>query len=142
MVPERELGISSYLNGDASLKDIIVSTTIPYFDYIPAGPIPHNPAELIGSEKTESIIKQLQAEYDYVIVDTPPLGLVTEAFLLMKHADLKIFVVREKVSIKKQLASIMAEMESKEIENIYWLLNDVDMRDTYYGQSNNYYTES
>lgn len=141
VVPERELGISSYLSGDATLKEIIVSTTIPCFDYIPAGPIPPNPAELIGSEKTEAIIKQLQQEYDYVIIDTPPLGLVTEAFLLMKHADLKIFVVREKITPKKQLAAIMAEMENKKIENIYWLLNDVDMRDTYYGQSNSYYTQ-
>ena len=76
--------------------------------------------------------------YDYVIIDTPPLGLVTEAFLMMQYADLKIFVVREKVTPKRQLSSIMSEMENKKIENIYWILNDVDMRDTYYGQSSYY----
>ncbi len=140
VVPEKELGLSSFLSGDAKIDEIIVHSTIPCFDFIAAGPTPANPAELISSEKTEALIKQLQQEYDYVIIDTPPLGLVTEAFLMMQHADLKIFVVREKVTPKKQLSSIMAEMETKKIENIYWLLNDVDMRDTYYGQSN-YYTQ-
>ncbi|HSH65907.1 MAG TPA: polysaccharide biosynthesis tyrosine autokinase, partial [Bacteroidia bacterium] len=140
VVPEKELGLSSFLSGDATIEEIIVHSTIPSFDFIAAGPTPANPAELISSEKTEALIKQLQEEYDYVIIDTPPIGLVTEAFLMMKHADLKIFVVREKVTPKKQLASIMTEMESKKIENIYWLLNDVDMRDTYYGQSS-YYTQ-
>jgi tyrosine-protein kinase Etk/Wzc len=141
VVPEKELGLSSFLSGDATIEEIIVHSTIPSFDFIAAGPTPANPAELISSEKTEALIKQLQAEYDYVIIDTPPIGLVTEAFLMMQHADLKIFVVREKVTPKKQLANIMAEMENKKIENIYWLLNDVDMRDTYYGQSNSYYTQ-
>lgn len=140
VVPEKELGLSSYLSGDASLKDVIINTSIPYFDFIPAGPTPGNPAELIGSEKTDELINQLQQEYDYVIIDTPPIGLVTEAFLMMKYADLKIFVVREKVSPKKQLGNIMAEMETKKIENLYWLMNDVDMTETYYGQ-NNYYSK-
>ena len=141
VVPEREIGISSFLSGDATLEEILVHTTIPYFDYIPAGPVCPNPAELISSERTENMIRQLQQEYDYVIVDTPPIGLVTEAFLMMQYADLKIFVVREKVTPKKQLAGIMDEMENKKIENLYWLLNDVDLRDTYYGQSNSYYTQ-
>jgi capsular exopolysaccharide synthesis family protein len=140
VVPEKELGLSSFLSGDATIDEIIVHSTIPSFDFIAAGPTPANPAELISSEKTEALIKQLKETYDYVIIDTPPLGLVTEAFLMMQYADLKIFVAREKVTPKKQLSNIMTEMESKKIENIYWLLNDVDMRDTYYGQSN-YYTQ-
>lgn len=140
VVPEKELGLSSFLSGDATIDEIIVHSTIPSFDFIAAGPTPANPAELISSEKTEALIRQLQQEYDYVIIDTPPIGLVTEAFLMMQYADLKIFVVREKVTPKKQLGNIMTEMENKKIENIYWLLNDVDMRDTYYGQSS-YYTQ-
>lgn len=140
VVPEKELGLSSFLSGDATIEEIIVHSTIPSFDFIAAGPTPANPAELISSEKTAALIKQLQEMYDYVIIDTPPLGLVTEAFLMMQYADLKIFVVREKVTPKRQLSSIMSEMENKKIENIYWILNDVDMRDTYYGQSS-YYTQ-
>jgi capsular exopolysaccharide synthesis family protein len=139
--PNKELGISSILMGDADLEEVIVRTDIDYFDFIPAGPIPDNPAELIGSTKTETLLNELKERYDYVIIDTPPIGLVTEAFLLMKYADLKVFVVRERVTPKKQFLSVLKEMEDKDVENVYWMINDVNIKDTFYGQKNDYYTQ-
>lgn len=139
--PNKDLGISSILMGDADLDEVIVKTDIDYFDFIPAGPIPDNPAELIGSPKTETLLNELKERYDYVVIDTPPIGLVTEAFLLMKYADLKVFVVREKVTPKKQFLSVLKEMEDKEVENVYWMMNDVNIKDTFYGQKNEYYTQ-
>ncbi|MBA3706675.1 MAG: polysaccharide biosynthesis tyrosine autokinase [Bacteroidetes bacterium] len=135
-----ELGMSSFLNGKAKMEDIIVNTEIPNLDFIPAGPIPFNPAELISSERTEDLLTELGNKYDYIIIDTPPLGLVTEAFLLMKYADLKLFVVREGCTSKKQLSILLNELESKKINNIFWLYNDVDVKGTEYGKKNAYYT--
>lgn len=139
--PNKELGISSILMGDADLEEVIVRTDIDYFDFIPAGLIPDNPAELIGSTKTETLLNELKERYDYVIIDTPPIGLVTEAFLLMKYADLKVFVVRERITPKKQFLSVLKEMEDKDVENVYWMINDVNIKDTFYGQKNDYYTQ-
>ena len=137
---ENEFGVSSLISGKATLEDIRISTGITNFDFIPAGPIPPNPSELIGSEKTALLIEKIKTKYDYIVIDTPPLGLVTEAFLLMKYADLKIFVVRENVTPRKQLAPLLKEIEDKNIANACWLLNDVDIRDTYYGGKNEYFT--
>ncbi|MEO6904087.1 MAG: polysaccharide biosynthesis tyrosine autokinase [Bacteroidia bacterium] len=139
--PNKDLGVSSILMGDADLDEVIVKTDMDYFDFIPAGPIPDNPAELIGSTKTETLLNELKERYDYVVIDTPPIGLVTEAFLLMKYADLKVFVVRERVTPKKQFLNVLKEMEDKEVENVYWMINDVNIKDTFYGQKNDYYTQ-
>jgi capsular exopolysaccharide synthesis family protein len=137
---ERQIGLSSYLGGNKKLQDIIVSTKIPFLDYIPAGPIPGNPGELVTSEKVDQLIDTLRENYDYVIIDTPPLGLVKEAFVLMKFADLKIFVVRDNKTQKNQLVELLEEMEEKKMKDVYWLLNDVDIRHTVYSKKNGYYT--
>lgn len=139
---ENKLGTSSFLSGTASLEDILVSTHIPNFEFITAGEVPPNPSELIGSEKTALLLNTLKEQYDYVIIDTPPVGLVTEAFLLMRYADLKVFVVREKVTPKRQLSNLLKEIENKKIENLYWLLNDIDTRHTFYGKRNDYFTHN
>lgn len=136
---ENELGVSSLLTGKATLKDIHVNTGISNFDFIPAGSIPENPAELIGSEEAKILIEAMESKYDYVIIDTPPVGLVTDAYLIAEYADLKILVVREKVTLKDHIAPIFKEIEEKKIDNVCWILNDVDIKNTYYGVKNDYY---
>jgi len=117
-------GATSYLINKVNLNDIIVPTGIKNLDFITAGPIPPNPVELIGSEKTEQLINHLKSKYDYIIIDTPPCALVSEALLLMKYSDLKIFVVRLNHTPKKQLATVLDEMAEKNISNMCLLLND------------------
>jgi capsular exopolysaccharide synthesis family protein len=136
---ENELGISSIISGQAQIEDISVTTGIPNFEFIPAGPIPSNPSELIGSELTIALLEKLKTEYDYVIIDTPPIGLVTDAYLLMDNADLKIMLIREKVTPKGQIVNVFKEIEEKNIKNVCWLLNDVDITKTYYGVENEYF---
>jgi capsular exopolysaccharide synthesis family protein len=136
---ENELGISSIISGQAKIEDISVTTGIPNFEFIPAGPIPSNPSELIGSELTIALLEKLKTEYDYVIIDTPPIGLVTDAYLLMDNADLKIMLIREKVTPKGQIVNVFKEIEEKNIKNVCWLLNDVDITKTYYGVENEYF---
>ena len=88
------IGISSFLIDKAIIEDIIVPTHIENLDLISAGPAAPNPAELIDSERTGELIDKLKEMYDYIIIDSAPAGILTETHLLMKYADLNIFVVR------------------------------------------------
>jgi tyrosine-protein kinase Etk/Wzc len=136
---ENKLGISSILGGTSTLEDTLISTEIPNLDFISAGTNPSNPTELIGSEKTEALINKLKEKYDYVIVDTPPIGLVTEAFIIMKYVNMKILIVRENYTSKKQLANLFQDIEEKDIESVFWLLNDVNIQNTIYGEKSDYF---
>jgi capsular exopolysaccharide family len=114
-LPNR-VGISDYLSNKNSLDEIIqVSGKIPSLDIITAGPIPPNPAELIASEKCDEFFRELRERYDYIIIDTPPLGLVTDAFLLMKYSDANVYVVRQDYTNKNVFASVIKDLEDRNV---------------------------
>ena len=119
-----EIGLSSYLINDARLEDIIQKTSIKNLDVIAAGQIPPNPVELIASENTQNLIEILQSIYDFIVNDTPPIGVVTDSFLLMEHSDANIFAVRLNYTNKKLFGSIARDLELKEIPNIGVIIND------------------
>ena len=75
---KQEVGISSYLNGDIAIKDIIFPTENPMLDTIATGPLPNNPAELILDDRFPLLINHLRETYDYIIIDSPPLGIVSD----------------------------------------------------------------
>ncbi len=109
------VGISSYLINKSTLEEITQKSPVENLDVIMAGPVPPNPSELIASEKTDQLFEELKEIYDYIIIDTPPLGLVTDAFLLMKYADNNLFVVRQGYTNKKVFASIIKDIEKREM---------------------------
>ncbi|MGI6341639.1 MAG: GumC family protein [Bacteroidales bacterium] len=119
-------GISSYLLGEHTMQEIIQKTKYPNLDIISSGPIPPNPAELIGSSENYELIKELSEIYDYIIIDTPPIGIVTDALLLFSHVDVRIFVVRQNYSSKKLLANITSEIENNYKESFYIVFNGID----------------
>jgi capsular exopolysaccharide synthesis family protein len=119
------VGISSYLVGNASLEDIIISTKIENLDLIISGDTPPNPVELISSDKTKELLQEVRLMYDYVIIDTPPFGLLTDAFILMKYSDLNIFVARLNIITKKALIESMVEIREKKLNNTYLLVNSI-----------------
>jgi tyrosine-protein kinase Etk/Wzc len=122
---QKLVGISSYLVGNASLEDIIISTKIENLDLMVSGDTPPNPVELISSDKTKELLQEVRLKYDYVIIDTPPCGLVTDSFILMKYSDLNIFVARLNIITKKALSENMAEIREKNLNNTYLLVNSV-----------------
>ncbi len=128
------VGMSSYLINRASLDEVILPTGIPNLDIIQPGQLPPNPIELLSTKKTGEMIAQLKDLYDYVIIDTPPYGLVTDSFLLMKYVDIKIFISRLGVITKKAFSSSMEELQSKNIDNLYLLLNEVSTGKVAYNQ--------
>jgi tyrosine-protein kinase Etk/Wzc len=118
------VGLSSYLINRARLEDIIIPTKGFSLDIIQAGKIPPNPIELISSPRTEQLFSELKSKYDFIVVDAPPYGLVTDSFLLMSHTDLNLFVARAGYTKKTVLSASTEEIESKNIQNLYLVLND------------------
>lgn len=120
-----ERGLSSYLlNGDDS-SELIHKTKIENFDVILAGPVPENPSELVLSKKIEKLITELKAKYDYIIVDTPPAGELTDALVIMDIADINLFLIRAK-SAKRSYIDVAEQIkENIDPDNFYLILNSV-----------------
>lgn len=129
--------LSSYLINDAKLEDIIQKTNVKNLDVICAGDVPPNPVELIASDNTRNLLEILQNIYDYIIIDTPPIGVVTDSYLLMEYSDANLFVVRLNYTNKRFFISLIHDLEQKEIPNIGLLVND-DIEKT----SSVYYSDS
>ncbi len=115
-------GLSHYLSGMANVDEIITKTKLKNLDLILAGKIPPNPSELILTEHTARLFKELSERYDQIIIDTPPLGLVSDALELQKFADLSIFIVREDYSLKSFIKDI--EEKKNVINNLAIVYND------------------
>ncbi len=132
------VGMSSYLINKASLDDVIIKSPHEKLDYIPSGPIPPNPVELIGLERTEDLVIQLKNTYDYVIIDTPPLAQVTDAYLLLGFADVKVLVVRYNYTLKSVFSHVVKDLKQKNIENFCIVLNDNRVLSDQYGYGYGY----
>ncbi|RKR81081.1 capsular exopolysaccharide synthesis family protein [Mucilaginibacter gracilis] len=92
---------------------------------ISSGPIPPNPTELLTNPKLERLINELKTKFDYIIIDCAPVGLVTDALIIEKLADLTFYVVREKHTYKEQINIINSLRDTNEIRNLYIILNDI-----------------
>lgn len=135
---EPSIGLSSFLINKVSLKDIILKSPDDKLDYINSGPIPPNPAELLALDETKRMIEGLKSQYDYIILDTPPLAQVTDGFLIMETADLKVIVVRYNYSKKKIVTMVLKDLKHKNIENICLLMNDNRIKSDQYGYGYGY----
>ncbi len=123
-------GFSNYIiTKNTQPKDIIVSCgTNSNLYLIPSGPIPPNPAELILHEKTDLLFQELRKEFDYIIIDSPPLGLVTDAQLLSRYTDMTLYVVRHKYTLKAQLSIPQNILNSKKMKRIGIVVNDIEVK--------------
>jgi capsular exopolysaccharide synthesis family protein len=131
------VGVSSYLINKSSLDEITINSGIDNLDIVLAGQIPPNPIELISSRKTEQLFEDLRKKYDYIVIDTPPYGVLTDSFVLMKFADIKIYVARLGYVKKRILISSLEDIEAKNIDNVQILLNGESPKQGSYGK---YYT--
>ena len=139
-------GLSNYLIGDASLDELILSIEgYENLYYIPSGPIPPNPAELILADRARVLIETLQERYDHIIIDTAPVGLVADAILLSSYADQAVVVIRHAFTLKNLLPPLQELYTSKKLSNMSVLLNGVKRGRGYgygYGYGGGYYDET
>jgi capsular exopolysaccharide synthesis family protein len=132
------VGLSDYLIREARLEDIITHAEIPGLSIIPSGKTPPNPAELLSSERIKDLILQAKERFDYVIIDTPPFGLVSDAFMLMKYTDLNIYIARLGKITKRAFRVNMEEIVSKQLNNFYLLINGMKLYKSAYAKYASY----
>jgi len=131
-------GLSSYLINKSELVEVIDKTEIDTLDVISSGPTPPNPAELLDSKKMKDLIVELNKTYDYVIIDTPPIGLVTDGVILMQHADINLYIVRHNYSKASALNVINNLYNQKQVENAHIIINDFKHTSSGYGYGYGY----
>lgn len=131
-------GLTEFLyNENEKIEDIIhVSLFNPYCDIIYSGSIPPNPTELLSNGRYEVLINQLKATYDYIIIDTAPLMLVTDTLITSDLADATLYVTRSGVTEKQLIDFANKQIDSKKIKNVAFVLNDVNK--DYFGYGNKY----
>lgn len=134
---DNKKGLSTILIGEDKLEDCINHSNTSYLDFITSGVIPPNPAELILSKKLSDIINTLKQNYDIIIIDTPPIGIISDAMLCFKYADNSIFVFRSNISLKKYINLIEKEASDNDIQHLVFVLNDCEKNIYHY--SSNYY---
>jgi tyrosine-protein kinase Etk/Wzc len=135
---DREVGLSTYLIGKYSEDEIIEKSDIENLDIITSGPIPPNPAELLQCERMTEFLVEIKKRYDYIVFDTPPVAIVSDALIVNRYTDMTIFIVRQNYSNKNVLDFINDLYNKKEIKNLSILLNDVKISG-YYGYKYNSY---
>lgn len=138
-------GFSSYLASNLDIKDIITTTDNPALDYIDSGPIPPNPSELLQHEKVHILLGYLREHYDYIVIDTPPVGLVSDALFISQFSDLSLYVIRLDYSYKNTLELIDELCDSEKMKNTAIVVNGLQPKSVfgvgygygYYGYNRN-----
>ncbi|MFT7823242.1 MAG: polysaccharide biosynthesis tyrosine autokinase [Sulfurimonas sp.] len=131
-------GLSSLLAGHADFAEVIQQSGYENLDVITSGPIPPNPSELIQSERMEVLMEKLKEVYDVVILDTPPVGLVTDARILMQHADVNMYLFRSGYSKKEFVGNLNRITELNALSGLCLVLNDLPCGSGSYGYGYGY----
>jgi tyrosine-protein kinase Etk/Wzc len=119
-------GFSDYIVSDMKVKDLVKPSGLDANLYLlNSGTIPPNPAELLVHDKTQQLFSQLKNEFDYIIIDSPAVGLVADSLLLSKYADMVLYIVRQRVTFKKQLNIIQGLANEKKFKRLDVVFNDV-----------------
>ncbi len=126
-----QVGVVNYLIKQKSLSEITNSTQIPNLDVILSGPIPPNPSELIISEAMKELMEELKLKYDYIILDTPPVGLVSDALELVQYADVTLYIVRQNYTKKDMITLLNTRIKRGELNNTSIVLNGYENKAKY-----------
>ncbi|HVD98459.1 MAG TPA: polysaccharide biosynthesis tyrosine autokinase [Cytophagaceae bacterium] len=130
---KNDFGFTNYvINTEIELSDIIQSAGVhENLFIIPCGPLPPNPAEMIMNARVEKMMTELKSQYDYIIIDAPPIGLVTDAQLLNQYADMTLYLVRQKYTYKNQLNIVEDLRTQGKMKTIGIVVNDIKKSNGY-----------
>lgn len=147
---KNDKGISTLLIGKHTLTECLAKSDLQNFDYITAGPVPPNPSELAAGQQMEKLLGELEDIYDIIIIDTPPVGIVTDALSNLQRANYPIYVMKANVSKRHFIDNINTLIEKKNMDNLSIVLNGVEVHSKRYGSygygygygyGNGYYTD-
>jgi capsular exopolysaccharide synthesis family protein len=140
----KDRGVTMFISDDSyKVNDVIVSSNLhPFLDVIPAGPVPPNPAELIMSKRLDELFAELKNRYDYIVVDSAPVGLVSDTYLLNRFVDNCLYVARQNYSPRDVSGLINEIYDNKKLNNVAAILNGTDESSEYgygygYGKRHN-----
>ena len=126
-------GLSNVLTDLDLLPKALVKEVSPGLDAIPAGSVPPNPSELLGSARMSRLIRQLKDQYDYIILDTPPVNMVTDAAVLVRESNGILMVVRAGVAEKGEVQQAVEQLEYANAKILGFVLNGVAKGSGKYG---------
>ena len=132
------VGLSNFLSHNCELNDIIIKDDRINFDLIVSGPEPPNPSELVSSSISGEMLASLKKDYDIIIIDSPPLGIVSDALLIYPHCDITLLVVRYNYTTTEVFETLMADLETREIKKVNIVLNDVSISRSRYSYGYGY----
>lgn len=133
------LGLSMYLVGKLGLEEILFATEFENLSIMPAGPIPPNPVELIMNGRYEQMLKELAKTYDQIIIDCPPVGLVTDARVIGKWADATVLIVRQQHTPREAVGMILESLnQQKLLHNVGIVFNGLKGGISGYGYGYSY----
>jgi capsular exopolysaccharide synthesis family protein len=132
-------GVTNFLISKMEVDELVQNTGVhPKFDVIPAGPQPPNPSELLTNGRLNVLISELRERYDYVLIDSPPFGLVTDSALIAEHTDANLYVIRYNYTLLEHLKNVRDLKFSKRIANLSLIYNGVSSGSDY-GYGYGYY---
>ena len=141
-LPKSDIGLSNYLIGQSvKLEELyLILPDYPSLHIYNSGPIPPNPAELMLGDRMTDLFKELKDKYDYVIIDSAPIGLVGDSYTIARFTDAVLYIVRQRYTIKSQIGFINDIYENGKLKNMGLIINDVKVggRYGYYGYGNAY----
>lgn len=140
-------GLSHYLTGQAEIEDIIYETETEGFYLSVAGPLSPDPTSLLDSDQFQKFIDKVREDYDYVIIDAPPLGVVIDAVIIGKYCDGAVLVIEQGVIKRKVVQDVIKQLKRGKVRILGAVLNKVDERIGAYGAydykySYSYYDDS
>lgn len=130
---DNKRGVSTWLIGKDKLEDIIQKSNHDNLDIITSGPIPPNPAELTSLKKTDELLKLLKTKYDCIVIDSAPVGTVSDTLHLASLADTCIMVVRQNITYIDLLDITLKDLKISNIVNLCLVLNGTNLDNKYYG---------
>ncbi len=138
-IRESVKGLSHYLSGQENVGDVIYSTNKKNLFVMPSGVFPTNPTELLGNERFSQLMPVLKNTFDYIVIDTPPLGYVIDAAVVAKVADGTVLVLSAGASYRAEAKSVAEQLKTANSNLLGVVLNKVDVhRGTYYGRYGKY----
>ena len=137
-LPDHKKGVTTFLSGDANDKQLLFDQIMPSginknLDILPAGIIPPNPAELLSRKNLDKAIEYLKEIYDYIILDTAPVGMVADTLIISRVTDATVYICRADYTPKDDLKLANSLFKEKKLKNMSIVLNGIDMTKRKYG---------
>ncbi len=139
---ENTVGLSTYMIKHSSIEEIIKTSFIDHLSFIPSGPVLPNSSELIESGALDDLMDYLKANYEYIIMDTTPSGLIADAALMIKYSNINLLICRNNYTRKDVFKDVLDLFKTNKVENYDIVFNDLNIKESRYNRYNDYYKKS